>query len=361
MTLGGRQLAAVSAALFGAAACVDLFHATDFTTLCDLDAAACRPGDGAAPPTSDAGDAEAAAPDFCAWSPAEAELHAERACAWLGACEGARAEAAYGPCMLRAKAAYDCKVNATLRPRGATEALWQCLADVRSCAAVSTCLFGARAPTCLAAPSGAFTACSSGAPSAAVVQCALQDAVNPPVAIEPCVLEGRTCAVVDPSSAVCAGSAGTSCSGATRCVGTQLVRCKGLNDVGLDCAAFGAGRCVATDGGAACVPGADAPECNGPSEVHCDGAIARACVDGHSLSIDCGALGLRCDDSGAPSEPMAACTGAESCTKPDSCAGDIVRSCAQGKAFEIACSSLGLGPCKLAAAGLDPVATCRRP
>src|SRR5580692_1182682 len=61
----------------------DLFHSTNFVTLCELDASAEGCGDGA--PRGDAG---AVTPtDFCTLDAGGAYQFAQHACAWLSACE----------------------------------------------------------------------------------------------------------------------------------------------------------------------------------------------------------------------------------------------------------------------------------
>ena len=51
-------------------------------------------------------------------------------------------ETAFGACMMHALWAYDCDLNPGLRPNGATQALWSCLSDVKSCAEVDAIVFG---------------------------------------------------------------------------------------------------------------------------------------------------------------------------------------------------------------------------
>src|SRR5688572_11314287 len=120
----------IASALFAAAACVDLFHSTDFATLCAFDAAACSPEAGS---NGDVSDAPEAPIDLCAQSPARARELAERTCGWVGACLGTLEDSTLGACMVRALAAYDCVFNPSLRPRGRNAVLWQCLSKVGSC------------------------------------------------------------------------------------------------------------------------------------------------------------------------------------------------------------------------------------
>jgi hypothetical protein len=338
-------------------ACVDVFHGTDFTTLCVATPSAC----------SDAGVSRLPPlPDFCSFSPAEAQRHAERACAFLGACRGATEATSFGACMLRALAAYDCKLNPALRPRGPNKDLWACLGSVGSCGEVDACLFGdAAPPTCGPVSGGTFRACADGR---SLIECGLPAATNPPVAVEPCTFEGRGCLEIDGTRALCVGKAGATCTGPDRCDGTSAIRCDGTSvtaDIGVDCAAFGFGVCVTDDAGIACAPAADTPSCTGTSELRCDDAgVARACVAGHELAFDCSRLGLVCATSAETRAiaPITACGPRPEgrCDAPDTCSGDLLRSCARGRAFTLACSSLGLKPCTVPTIG-TPIATCARP
>jgi hypothetical protein len=361
-------VALISAGL--GAACVDLFHSTDFDTLCS-DPAACLPdvGNEASPPLTDA-PVEITPPpiEFCAWSSADARAHAERACGWVGTCFGALEQSSFGACMLRALAAYDCAFNPSLRPRGANAVLWSCLANVTSCDAVSACLFGATSPTCGSnKDAGTFTVCTRDTTN--VLECGLPGDINPPVAIEPCVLEGRSCATVDQGLALCVGKHGLGCNDPPTCDGTHAVDCRPTSgvdtDLGLDCATLGAGRCVSDDAGAACAPIEDAGTCEESSLIRCDDAgAAHRCVAGKAVTVDCNAIAQPCLDT-APSalDPTTACRNEDAGTKcngPDECSGDILRSCAQGKIFEVSCSSLGLGACQKPPPGRGPFATCTR-
>ena len=347
-----------------AAACVDLFHATDFATLCTVDAAACAP---------DAGfEAETSIPvtalpllDFCAWSSDEARMHAERACGWLGACEGAAAGSTFGLCMTRALDAYDCHYNPGLRPAGDTYALWSCLATVTSCGGVSRCLYGAMPPTCDAVPSGngTFTACSN-IGSSTILSCALPDAGSPAVASESCTLEARQC---NPNA--CVGQEELRCTHTDTCSGTNAVRCQAENtlvDIGLDCARRGGGTCVASDAGVACAPIADAGACDGGVEVRCDDAgAAHSCVAGQDVVVNCTAVGRACRAAAHPLDIAAACTVLDggSCSDADEgCTDGILRSCAHGELFPLDCAHAGLtNGCEVPSAPFLARARCKRP
>lgn len=349
-----RALLVVCSSMLAPLACVDLFHSTDFETLCDREPshAACSGG----------GDADAAEAtlDFCAWTPTEARKRADRACAWLGACAGPLGDSSFGRCVVRALSAFDCSFNPGLRPTGGTHALWSCLAQVESCADVDACLYEGRPPPeCAPVPSGSFTACAG----AFRVECA-----NPQrgraTGLEPCALEGRSCVRIDESRASCAGHDGNACASPPTCNGTFAVECTtaGL-DRGRDCAGIGSGTCVASSTTAACAPIAGAPACSGGQEVVCDGSVATSCVGGKKVSFDCSRIGAPCDTSEPvpPSDAVMACadrTSAGRCTGPDTCSGDTLRSCANGVAMTVACSSVGLGPC---VARTNDLAACSLP
>ncbi|HSO40900.1 MAG TPA: hypothetical protein VLT33_50585, partial [Labilithrix sp.] len=297
-------------------ACVDLFHSTDFETLCTRspndpkcasDAAAV-----ADVVTEPAIDARRPHPDFCAWTPAEARKEALRACAWLGACEGPLGESRFGQCAVRAQLAYDCNVvggaNKTLRPAGETDELWSCLATATSCAQVDQCVFPKGVDTCRPVDTTYFIGCGVSNPRAAV-KCALP-AGGRAVGVEPCALLGQTCAKDKEPTAPgsCSGTKAFGCSTST-CAGTSAVACEGNHDVGLDCAASGS-TCVVDDAGAGpiCVP-KDAPACNVDAPPACDGTTVTQCVGGKLIRINCGALGLECDATAAKLyDPATACT-----------------------------------------------------
>jgi hypothetical protein len=364
-----RIIACAITAALGAAACVDLFHSTDYTTLCEANPAACAP-EASLPEASltDVVAPDGSTTDFCAWSRDEAQAHAERACAWLGACHGVLEESTFAKCMVRALGAYDCTFNPSLRPKGETHALWSCLANVASCDAVSSCVFGV-VPQC-GAVTGTFTTCTTpGGPTR--LACGPGD--KDPIAVESCLLEGRSCAKVDsPTQGFCTGKRGLACTGSGTCDGTHAVVCDAGPssdpiDVGLDCAAFGAGRCVADDAGIACAPDDTGGPCDGGSKLRCDDAgVAHRCVEGKDITIDCPRIAQQClatGDAVTALEPTRACINRDasaSCSGPDQCVGDVLKSCAQGKRFELSCSKIGLGSCTVPDSG-ERFARCTKP
>jgi hypothetical protein len=111
-----------------AAACVDLFHSTDFETRGTVDAGPL--------------------PDLCADGGAEALIRAKRACALLGACETPIGQYKAGECLANAILAYDCDANKDRRPINDSEAFWRCMAGARTCSAVDSCAAPGGAQAC---------------------------------------------------------------------------------------------------------------------------------------------------------------------------------------------------------------------
>jgi hypothetical protein len=360
-------------------ACVDLFHPTDFETLCAHDAQACGSEAGA-------GDASVDAPgehplvEFCAWKPAEALERAQNACGWLGACAGAFQERSFGACMVRALAAYDCSFNPGLRPAGEAAKLWSCLSDVTSCATVDACIAPDGLPPCPPLTAGqSFTACTAGGAAKSVrVECSRTEGGRP-TKIEPCALFGKACGKINDSASECMGPTTTGplepgggpppgCNVGRRCEGSAAVDCaidqSLARDRGTECASFGAGACsVSGDAGPACAPIDDAGACDGGSALACSGASVTSCVGGKQVVVNCAKQGLACQvaPAPAPDDPLAACKVAGSgCTgQSDQCVGDTLKSCGQGQVFEVSCKVLGLGGCQLVGGG--SVATCTPP
>lgn len=372
-----RAFALLAATLAAPVACVDLFHSTDFVTLCDRDPESTLCGgeggvDADVPETAtDAGTAPSI--DFCDWSPIEARKRASQACAWLGACEGPVDDSVFGPCMLHALWAYDCALNPTLRPTGATRALWECLAEVKSCGDVDRCVFGDQVSECSAVPSGSFTACEKESSGTVVVECGRPERGRP-IGADPCALTGRSCVRPDDSTGICTGATRTGCALGQKCAGTAAVDCQsfggGTVDRGIDCAAFGAGECVAKNGNVACAPQADAGTCSRDAlDVRCvdDAGTAFSCVGGKQVAVDCTKLDVGCDVDTSPVpayDPIKACVNRDPsspcvASATDDCAGTLLRSCAQGIRFDVDCTSVGLGPCEKVANGA--LARCTPP
>lgn len=363
----GRHLLALASTGFVAfgLACVDLFHGTDFETLCVHSPSdpACAPD---APVTVDVADVvtdtATPRPDFCAWTSSEAKDQAKRACAWLGACEGALGESDFGPCTVNAQLAYDCELNPALRPRGAVDAFWACLATVKSCGDVDRCVFPGGAQGCDNVDSGSFSACGTIA-NATTVRLECAGPAGRARGTEPCAMLGKTCTAEDLSNATCAGKLGFACT-KSGCAGTSLVDCESAGtrmlDHGFDCADYGSGACVESDGGVGpyCSPGPETTSCTTDSPPTCDGNFAaNTCVGGKNIRINCDKLGLPCDVSGLTAvDPLGACVkrGSGACSPgSDTCENGTttLRSCGRGAFVDIDCASVGLGKCSVNAAG----------
>ncbi len=370
MTRGAPRLAGLAAAAsLLAFACVDLFHGTDFATLCDIDASACSVDAGSAadsaPLTKDAGPK--------ALCRASARNLAEGICARLGACLGAAGTARFGECSVQAQLAYDCDANPGLRPLGARADLWACLETATTCAAVQACVFPDGPQPC-SITNGTLQRCGTTARNAStLVTCTAGEPL--PAAVEPCLMAGRTCAPVRPGGdGTCSGGASSSCT-QTRprgCVGTVAMECSpgagATTDTGIDCATVGAGACVDTSSGPACLPIPETGTTCLATLATCNGSRAAACAGSGAVSVNCAALGLGCvtpDGGTLPWNVAASCVApAGGCdpSEPDRCAfapASVLLSCRRGARVTVDCAAAGLGPCRPAAAGGN--ATCGPP
>jgi hypothetical protein len=350
--------------MFGIA-CIDLFHDTDFETLCthSPNDPACGGEAGVMVEASIDAPVEATRPrpDFCAWSSVEAHTQALRACAWLGACEGPLGESAFGPCVMRARLAFDCTANPSLRPRGKVDAFWACLAAVQSCGDVDRCVFPDGVQDCVAVPVGSSSACGTVGDNTAVrLQCA--GPAGRAAGIEPCAMLGKTCSAEDTSTSACTGTAGFQCV-TNQCSGTSAVDCSAAGlDRGMDCAGYGGGSCVSDDAGLSCTGGSASTACADAGGLACDGTTVTTCAGGKEIRVECDRLGLPCDLSQPVGsyDPTAACINraAGACEEPDTCLGKRLQSCGRGVLEEIDCTAVGLGACKLGTAGR---AMCTKP
>lgn len=378
--MAARRIASASIVLATGAvgfaiACVDLFHSTDFKTLCteNPQAPQCG-GSGTTDGGSDAGtDAPAKPPiDLCTLTSEEVRARAIKACALLGACGASIQPDAFGQCVPRAMLAMDCSANPHLRPLGDNLKLWQCLAEVASCRDIDTCLFGGTRQNCAAAP---LTSCSDPSLNGGnvLIDCTLP-AGPETTRFEPCLANSQRCTREGTSQAFCTGGQGVSCTVST-CDGTNAVVCDG-RDKGIDCAGLGGGSCYfdVTAGSPACKPGPTARDC--PVDggaltaiVTCDESnnVAFACVDGKEVAINCTRLGLKCDPAvnAPPHDPAAKCvTDAFQSIKcvetSDTCSGDDLQGCSKGERYVARCVSLGLGKCAENDAGAVR-ANCTKP
>lgn len=355
----------VGAALFAGAACVDLFHATDFplcetdpkTGACMNDASAVASTDAASEAGSDGGGDIV---DLCEQTPLEARANAERACTLLQACEGSFADQALGTCILSAQIAFDCTLDPTSLPRGERADHWRCLVNAKTCDAVDACIFHGPPPTCIASDGGsnAFSQCVRGfgedgsAEPTIRVECAENG--KRPRAVEPCAASAQKCSVGNDGKARCTGALGASgCPSPSKCVGDYVVACTDGDPVdhGSDCSQVGARECVEADGGAACLR-EDVGTCLRRSMSCEDGVAHVECKDGSTRAFDCNLLGLVCNSK--PTETNMSIWNAcapkhePKCYpvhQPDTCENGDVSTCALYERRRISCRDLGLGPC----------------
>jgi hypothetical protein len=347
-------------------ACFDVFHSTeDIVTACDVDGgpAACQGGARPEMTTS-------ATTGFCARTHDEARARAERACAWLGACETPVGRNAFGTCMFQALTAYDCASNPNHQARGKAQALWQCLQSVDSCAGVDECVVPDGPGDCLVP--GDYTSCgtANGASNNGDVRF---ECTSSAVATgrlhayaENCALYGQTCvdAVVDggPRGFCVGDSNGLACAG-YGCAGTRLSWCGDAGgqwgNIGLDCASNGTGLCGEfPDAGqwAACVADTDAgasAACAPSLVAACDGGVASSCPSGVRETLDCATL-LGAANSCAPGlltppfDWTSACQVSPPACTEDSCSdAGALTGCTRGAAFSTDCAAYGLGPCRM--------------
>jgi hypothetical protein len=308
-------------------ACVDLFHSTDFATLCDVspDAATCmrapQPADGAA----DVKDAAADGPDtrVCTTDKAVALRRAVRACELEVSCGGALATRQ--DCIAIAMQAYDCEFH----PGAALATYWSCMRDARTCDAYNRCVFPGGVPTCsTAGPICAGTVAGD---------CAVAGA---PARGISCAAEGKICS--QPGGVPqCTGSQGIACGGGPRCDGTSAIACDGAQvDQGQDCAALGM-RCVSTTASGAFCQSRTTTDCIA-TRTTCMDARAESCIDGKLTSIDCDRLGLTCS---ADLNVLQACRPPSGACAP-SCVSGMLTACVRSdKSFVLPCTELGLGDC----------------
>ena len=359
-----RRVMAIGAAMGAVAsvavACVDLFHSTNFHTLCDSDPGnlKCQNASDASPPT------------LCLPTN-EAKNEAARICAWFGACEGPAGESAFGNCMMHAQFALDCKANPHFRPAGNAATLWQCFRNAKACTDFNACTL-----ECDADASAPYSGCTPD--GKALAMCPGNQ--KRPSNVDVCLMANKTCLN---DRAGCTGSLGVGCQVASSsCSGSWAQKCVKDDggapaiDQGVDCSGVGAGKCKDDENGygAACVP-IDGGTCTvGPSQPTCDHArTVSGCIDGQRYDIDCTVFGLTCSlgsANAAPSyDPFAACVAAgdagAACadTDNDTCSadGDTLTSCSHGAFISVSCLSVGLGPCQLVTGGSKTYAACTVP
>jgi hypothetical protein len=334
MRSGGVPLAVLTGLAFSLSpfACVDLFHSTDFETLCDIDARAggCSAAEAS---TSDVVDASDAATNFCSWSSQTARARAEHACAWLGACSAPFDQNAFGQCMINAILAYDCTANPglTIAP-GALHEFWDKLWQARSCTDVPD--LNPQNVTC-----GTGYACPSPG-SSTLLEC-----VEGSTHAETCMVLGKVCGGVS-----CEAPEVKKECDPPSCDGTVLHACEDSGiDEGYDCRYFGAAKCFADESVGGCTPGVGSGEgqsCVPVPSVSCDGGVAVACIAGAPTTINCALLtGPGTCVAGAPSWDVSGACQADGGCSAACVGGDRLTGCAQGATFSTSCKAQGLGGC----------------
>ncbi len=336
------------------AGCVDLFHSTDFPTLCQLDASALACDAPATPlPT-----------DFCKWTTKEAADRATEACTRLAACDSPVGNNATGACIANATLAYDCLANPNFQVKGASHAHWDRLWQAKTCEDVDRAIFGGKASTCVIMKDRLpFTTCDR----LARVDCQVTDHR---LFGESCAASGRACDQVDGGGSVdCTGTDGHQCID-TRCDATRIHVCSEAGvDNGFDCTSFGAGTCAySDDAGPACVPSGTTTACTASGAVTCDGNVAVGCPTGTEVRVDCAALTGRCAPTkgGKAYDVSRACTiarvnDAGGCSD-DVCSGTQLIACVRGaQSTPIDCQALKLGACRTFTTADGDRAACAAP
>lgn len=340
---GAHVIAAIAGnILFWSTACTDLFHSTDFPTLCEV-------SDAAPACTTDAL-AESSAGPLCETNSAKAAKLATSTCAKLSACSAVTGQWNVATCIHDASLAYDCNGSAQLAPRGVRAELWRCVRYAADCAAIRQCLLGAPTlPTCSASGKDYASCATDG------VRVLCGAAGGQPIAIESCFAQGRTC--VDGR---CGGGAKVCTE--SGCDGTALHACVAdgtgaVSDVGFDCALTGDGRCRGAGAASFCAPSGGA-SCTSTTGVRCENGIAIGCLGGTEQRVSCSALGLPCVGGEVTAEGVvSACKGDTDCPV-DTCNGSSIQTCARRLTRTLDCAGEGYGPCVVQTVAGDVLARC---
>ncbi len=350
-------------------ACGDLFHKTDFPTLCEVDAQACavEGGPGGDGGDVDAGDGGPGGIDLCAQKPSlEA---ARRACAWAGSCLGPLGGNAFGACMFQALQVIDCDARPDMPAKGQTLKYWQCLvaaSQAQSCDAVRRCAVPAGEQACTNSSTTPYIACLDfGQNEATRFICPPNG--GSPLVVESCAAAGRTCRRTSSGTAFCVPAALPPDAGVSPCDAgceqSALHVCGpdlgADSDIGVNCTQFGAGTC--TPGGAtpACTP-STGTKCSASVDVTCDGPVATACPAGTKDRVDCSRLGSTCstDLTDPKHDVTRACRQNKVCTD-DTCTGTTLTSCVYGVTYTVDCAQHGFTRCdKVDVFGNGPHAKC---
>jgi hypothetical protein len=184
---------------------------------------------------------------------------------------------------------------------------------------------------------------------------------------EPCSDLGQICSGEGDYLGACTGKKGrTECKNAKdACDGTFAVRCnRDGGDDGYDCALFGAGSCVATDAGGACLP--NGAGCTGTALVCDSQGLVTGCVGGKEDRISCSLFGGACHDAGARAaldlREVCRATGDGGCDI-DRCSSnfDQLTACVLGNRITIDCKKLVGTSCRQYETGDGTRFGCARP
>ncbi len=353
-SLGKAGVAVAVASL--AAACVDLFHSTDFTN--ETDEADGSPVTIKHDAGSDAAVTKDAAggPTICTTDETSGAAPAARACAWLSGCASAPGDNAPSACLARARSVFICQAAPERPAQGAMRALWSCLASATSCGDVAACLEPGGAANCSSSSTADFLLCensasgSAAANSAVLVSCPAGSATSN--GKESCALSGQTC--ISPGAGPSCGES-TSCTASGCTAGSSVLHdCDDAGvDRGFDCANFGAddahpSSCALdpTSGAFGCTT--SGASCTATTAVTCDGSgVAHGCPSGTMESVDCTALTGSPTCNPAAAGPVwdvsRACVSATPCE--ESCTSGVVTACVGGSPVKIDCKAAGLSSC----------------
>jgi hypothetical protein len=202
--------------------------------------------------------------------------------------------------------------------------LMACAAEAADCDGYLDCAMGGDRRFCQ-------THGGSGCNGDFFVSCVAAGDPTPDVA--GCAALGLTC----DGDAACAGAAPVDCLAASpSCVDAGTIElCEEGVHAAIPCPAGTV--CTGADGSAVCTAG---EACDARS-IACNGEVLEACDGERTVTMDCAAFGLSCDE-------QAFCVGGDACdpdSAADSCNGDALRVCLDGEFVDLACSDVGLTTC----------------
>lgn len=169
-------------------------------------------------------------------------------------------------------------------------------------------------------------------------------------AVRDCPRGGEQCAIKDGQAVCTLGTCETDTPRACSASGTKILQCDKGKLLSLDCGALGL-RCETTADGPGCATTSAA--CSGAAKK-CDGNAAVTCHNGHEVRVECASGGLVCGGGSASVAVGACATSAASTCDPAAgarCDGAILKYCAAGRPRGYFCKSLGLARCVADARG----------